>query len=216
MSKSPAGCSRLVLASSFFVAYAFSAPAVTAQTVINEYPHPAPMQVTQTPHGFTARNDREVLTVTVCSDSVVHVVARTADAPETASPRPWMLDASEACPGASSQFAQTAGAATLTTSNLEVSLSDQHSNLVFKTPQGEMLLHERPNLPRTYFKTNTAGLYQIEDRFGPDATEGFYGLGQHQSGMFNYRGSVVELDQNNTDVAIPLLVSSKGYAILWN
>ena len=34
--------------------------------------------------------------------------------------------------------------------------------------------------------------------------------------MFNYRGSTVELGQNNTDVAIPLLVSSKGYAILWN
>ncbi len=34
--------------------------------------------------------------------------------------------------------------------------------------------------------------------------------------MFNYRGSIVELGQNNTDVAIPFLVSSKGYAILWN
>jgi len=41
-------------------------------------------------------------------------------------------------------------------------------------------------------------------------------LGQHQSGMFNYRGSTVELGQNNTDVAIPLLLSSKGYGILWN
>ena len=34
--------------------------------------------------------------------------------------------------------------------------------------------------------------------------------------MFNYRGSTVELGQNNTDVALPLLVSSKGYGILWN
>jgi hypothetical protein len=42
------------------------------------------------------------------------------------------------------------------------------------------------------------------------------GLGQHQSGMFNYRGATVELGQDNTDVAIPLLVSSKGYALMWN
>lgn len=28
--------------------------------------------------------------------------------------------------------------------------------------------------------------------------------------MFNYRGATVELGQNNTDVAIPLLISSKG------
>jgi alpha-D-xyloside xylohydrolase len=34
--------------------------------------------------------------------------------------------------------------------------------------------------------------------------------------MFNYRGATVELGQNNTDVAIPLLISSKGYGLLWN
>ena len=59
---------------------------------------------------------------------------------------------------------------------------------------------------------NGESTFHVADRFRPDATEGFYGLGQHQSGMFNYRGSTVELGQNNTDVAIPLLVSSKGYA----
>ena len=41
-------------------------------------------------------------------------------------------------------------------------------------------------------------------------------LAQHQSGLFNYRGATVELGQNNTDVAIPLLISSKGYALQWN
>ena len=82
--------------------------------------------------------------------------------------------------------------------------------------EGETLVRERGNLPRTYLPSQAAGLYHIEDRFSPDATEALYGLGQHQSGMFNYRGSVVELGQNNTDIAIPLLVSSKGYAIFWN
>ena len=51
---------------------------------------------------------------------------------------------------------------------------------------------------------------------GPSLAEGLYGLGQHQNGMFNYRGGTVELGQNNTDVAIPLLVSSKGYGLMWN
>src|SRR5208282_3355171 len=75
---------------------------------------------------------------------------------------------------------------------------------------------ERFGLPRTYRPSEAQGLFHIEDRFGPDATEALYGLGQHQSGMFNYRGSTIELGQNNTDVAIPLVVSSKGYALLWN
>ncbi|MBB5345962.1 alpha-glucosidase (family GH31 glycosyl hydrolase) [Edaphobacter lichenicola] len=34
--------------------------------------------------------------------------------------------------------------------------------------------------------------------------------------MFNYRGAMVELGQNNTDAAIPLLISSKGYGLMWN
>ena len=71
-------------------------------------------------------------------------------------------------------------------------------------------------MPRTYRTSEAQGLFHIEDRFSLDSTEAIYGLGQHQSGMFNYRGSIVELGQNNTDVAIPFLVSSKGYAILWN
>ena len=104
----------------------------------------------------------------------------------------------------------------LTTSRLAVTLSDRDGNLTVKTLDGETLVRERGNLPRTYLPSEAAGLYHIEDRFSPDATEALYGLGQHQSGMFNYRGSVVELGQNNTDIAIPLLVSSKGYAILWN
>ncbi|HEV2323405.1 MAG TPA: TIM-barrel domain-containing protein, partial [Terracidiphilus sp.] len=178
--------------------------------------HPAPMQVTETRDGFTAQNSREVLQVSVCGDSVVHVVARPAGAPDTSSPRPWMLDNAESCPGAAFKFSQENGTASLSTAKLVVRLSDARSNLEFQTPQGESLLHERPNLPRTYLPTNTSGRYHIEDRFGPDATEAIYGLGQHQSGMFDYRGSVVELGQNNTDIAIPLLLSSKGYAILWN
>jgi alpha-D-xyloside xylohydrolase len=32
--------------------------------------------------------------------------------------------------------------------------------------------------------------------------------------MYNYRGATVELGQNNTDVAIPLLISSKGYGLM--
>jgi len=38
-----------------------------------------------------------------------------------------------------------------------------------------------------------------------------YGLGQHQDGIVNYRNNQVYLFQNNTEVAVPLLVSSKNY-----
>ena len=32
----------------------------------------------------------------------------------------------------------------------------------------------------------------------------------------NYVGSTVHLEQKNTDTAVPVLVSSKGYGVFWN
>jgi alpha-D-xyloside xylohydrolase len=46
--------------------------------------------------------------------------------------------------------------------------------------------------------------------------EAFYGLGQHQAGVFNYRGESVDLSQENTNIAIPFFTSSKGYGIYRN
>jgi len=46
--------------------------------------------------------------------------------------------------------------------------------------------------------------------------EGLYGLGQHQAGVWNYRGETVDLSQENTNIAVPLLVSTNGYGIFWN
>ncbi|HSM78563.1 MAG TPA: TIM-barrel domain-containing protein, partial [Bryobacteraceae bacterium] len=43
-----------------------------------------------------------------------------------------------------------------------------------------------------------------------------YGLGQHQAGVWNYRGDEVDLSQENTEIAVPLMVSTNGYGIFWN
>ncbi|HEY1650087.1 MAG TPA: TIM-barrel domain-containing protein [Terracidiphilus sp.] len=186
------------------------------QLVTGDVPHPSAMQAGQTPVGLSASNDTESLEVTVCGDSVIHVVAHPVGELASTAAQPWMLASAQSCPGASFQFAETGDQAALTTASLTISLNLRTGSLTFKTLSGDTLAHEISNLPRTYLPSDADGRFQVEDRFGPDATEAMYGLGQHQSGLFNYRGSTVELGQNNTDIAIPLLVSSKGYAILWN
>jgi alpha-D-xyloside xylohydrolase len=188
------------------------------QDFSGEVPVPAAMQAAQTPTGLTARNNREVLDVTVCGDSLIHVAARPLAAPVSTAERPWMLDPAVACPGAAFQFSQDGDKATLTTARVAVSLSLKRGILVFGVPKGESFLRETFSMPRTFEPAagQPGSLYRVEERFSADASEAIYGLGQHQSGLFNYRGSTVELGQNNTDVAIPLLVSSRGYAIFWN
>ena len=44
--------------------------------------------------------------------------------------------------------------------------------------------------------------------------EALYGLGQHEEGFMNLRGKTVYVYQANRKIAVPMLVSSKGYGIL--
>ena len=194
-----------------------SSAVTVAQMPGQKAPGPTPAQIEQTSHGFRAISGREVLDVTVCTDSVIHVVA-TPEPSATTSPRPWMLDAQQACPGAPFTFAQDAKTASMKTAELEVNVSIERGNLTFRTAGGESLLNEGTSIPRTYEPVELNGdhTYRVTDRFSPTVSEAVYGLGQHQSGMFNYRGATVELGQDNTDVAIPLLISSKGYGLMWN
>ena len=155
--------------------------------------------------------------ITVCADTIVHIVTRPQGG--NAKPaQPWLLPAAESCPGAHFDFAQDAKRATLKTTAITVSLALDKGNLTFATPDGKSFLREGNSLPRTYTPVTLNGeqTYHITDRFSPDATEAIYGLGQHQSGLFNYRGATVELGQNNTDIAIPMLVSTNGYGVMWN
>jgi alpha-D-xyloside xylohydrolase len=206
-----------ILSITVLLALFTAANGAMAQMPGQERPGLASVAAQQSEHGFHATVGSEALDVTVCGDSVIHVVAKP-DAAAQAAQRPWMLDATQSCAGAPFQFAQNAKSATLKTEKLEVTFGLDRGNLSFRAANGDALLREGNSLPRTYepVQLNGESTYRVTDRFSPSPTEALYGLGQHQNGMMNYRGATVELGQNNTDVAIPLLLSSKGYALMWN
>ena len=53
-------------------------------------------------------------------------------------------------------------------------------------------------------------------RFDSPSDEAFYGLGQHQAGEFNHKGRREELYQYNTKISVPVVVSNKGYGLLFD
>ena len=83
----------------------------------------------------------------------------------------------------------------------------------------ELLAEEVPHLtfphPRT-FKPVASNAYHLEARFNAYANERLYGLGQHQHGKLDQKGCIIDLEQRNTEVSIPFMVSSRGYGFLWN
>jgi len=193
-------------------------PAGFAQMPGQDLPPLPAISVEQTDHGFHASVGPESVEVTVCRSSVIHVVASPQGPVSAEHPRPWMLDKVDACPGAKFSFTQNATMASITTEELRVDFSLSRGNFTFMTIDGRPLLREGDAVPRVYESSEANGekTYRITDHFAPVAMEGMYGLGQHQSGLFNYRGATVELAQDNTDVALPLLLSTNGYGLMWN
>ena len=59
-------------------------------------------------------------------------------------------------------------------------------------------------------------IVSVTQQFNRGTDEGFYGLGQHQNRQMNYNGEDVELAQHNMDVAIPFVVSTRNYGLLWD
>ncbi len=88
----------------------------------------------------------------------------------------------------------------------------------FLDKMGKPLLAERRYGGRTLTPAVFEGQnsYGISQTFETTTDDAYYGLGQHQEGVMNYKGKQVLLFQNNTEVAIPFLVSSKNYGILWD
>ncbi|KOX28153.1 family 31 glucosidase [Saccharothrix sp. NRRL B-16348] len=89
-----------------------------------------------------------------------------------------------------------------------------------RTEDGAELLAEQPAHfwwpgPRSA-APNGNGYHRLEQRFRAYPGERLFGLGQHTHGMFDQKGAVVDLVQRNGEVTIPLLVSDRGYGLLWN
>lgn len=83
---------------------------------------------------------------------------------------------------------------------------------------GKKILDEKPIDGRIFQQAVFDGqrCYNLTQTFRANANDAWYGLGQHQDGIINYRGQQVTFFQNNTEVAIPFLISNKNYGILWD
>src|SRR5512136_1480873 len=90
----------------------------------------------------------------------------------------------------------------------------------FNADTGAALLEEpepvfnRP--PARWYRPLGSDLSRLEMCFRARQGERIYGLGQHQHGLLDNKGCVIDLEQRNTEVCIPFYVSSAGYGFLWN
>lgn len=107
---------------------------------------------------------------------------------------------------------------TLKTKNLIAEVEQKTGVVSFFDSQYRKIVAEKAVNGRTFLPVIAEGtcLYKIDQAFQTTPDEGWYGLGQHQQGVMNYKGSQVVFFQNNTEIAIPFLLSSRNYGIVWD
>ena len=149
----------------------------------------------------------------VCSDSIVRVLY----SPTSAFPeRPEYVIAKTAWPSTDWKMASTEADVSLVTARFKVTVTRKDGVLAYSDLNGKRLAQEGPKT-MTPVKVNGEDTYRAETFIAMwGSTEALYGLGQHQAGVWNYRGESVDISQDNTNISIPLLLSTNGYGIFWN
>ncbi len=106
----------------------------------------------------------------------------------------------------------------LTTSRVKVRVDKKSGTVRFYNAGDSLLLAEKNGVSRTFQPMEVEGdkAYSVRQVFESPNDEAFYGLGQHQSDEFNWKGRNEELFQYNTKVSVPFILSNKKYGMLWD
>lgn len=169
--------------------------------------------VQQQPDGVLFRLHSGSLKLQVCTDSIVHVLySADASFPNL----PDYVVVKKEWPGAKFSVDAKPDEIVLTTAALKIVVSRIDSSITYRNSDGAQLLQEgaRKLTPAQVNGENTHRSESFFNIYG--SHEGLYGLGQHQAGVWNYRGESVDISQDNSNISIPFMVSSKGYGLYWN
>ncbi|MBR4390230.1 MAG: DUF5110 domain-containing protein [Prevotella sp.] len=97
------------------------------------------------------------------------------------------------------------------TKDKNVSVVIENEEVVVKDGAGHVCFRAKPSLGLHETMGTTASL-----RIPSPKDECLYGLGQFQDGFANVRGLSRRLTQVNTQISVPMVLSNKGYGLLWN
>ncbi len=161
------------------------------------------------PDGVTFATSSGAVKIQVCTDRIVRIIGSPTDRIPTNKSfvvtRDWRSVPFKVEAGT--------GAVVIVTRNLRVNVSRDSGAVTFLDRAGNVLLAENPGARRF---TPHGEFFTAEDSFASPPDEFLYGLGQYQEGLWNWRGLTRELRQHNTTSVLPVLVSSKGYGLLWD
>ena len=159
-------------------------------------------------------NDAEWVQLDMVDEDIIHVQAGKNDGLEA---RESLIIQKNASKKVKWSLRQNKKEIRIKTNKLRVYLDRATGSIRFTDRAGNTLLQESVNGKHfTPTKVDGQTAYSIQQVFASPHDEAFFGLGQHQSEILNYKGKNEQLFQYNTKVSVPMVLSNKGYGILWD
>jgi alpha-D-xyloside xylohydrolase len=170
----------------------------------------------RSPEGVTCTLDKGLMFLRICRPDVIEVKYTMFDAfPEKISlviNNPWTEKTSF-------QVADQNGLIVIRTSRLVISVDKVTNAIHYADLNGNTITSETAE-NKSMSAATIAGIatYRCHTRFSSPADEALFGLGCHpeDSGSVNYKGRDQTLEIKYMTGAIPVLLSTKGYGLLWD
>lgn len=170
-----------------------------------DFEHP----ITRSTHGLSISMDSLEITIEIVDESIIHVKKRLLGTEESKIPDyvTVLEPQNVAC-----DVTQTKDQIIISTEAITV-LVNSDGTIQYEDNEGKSLLDESNEL--TYIKPDTSNGNVVSQAFLV-GDEALYGLGQHQSGIMNWKNVPMRLEQFNQEAAIPFLVSTNNYGLYWH
>ncbi|MCL6100237.1 MAG: DUF4968 domain-containing protein [Bacteroidetes bacterium] len=159
--------------------------------------------------------DPQLLKIQVCTESIIRVVASPSDSLST---KPSLMVNVKEWKPVKWSLKEEGNLVEISTNKITVTVDTTNGRIEFYNSSGQLILKEIEGGGKIITPAEVMGhkTYHIQQIFNSPEDEAFYGLGQQQEGLFNYKDHDVDLYQYNTKISIPFVISNKNYGILWD
>lgn len=171
----------------------------------------SPASYTEKDHQVILHRGSGTLTLQVVSENIMHVMYAPGDTlPDkkelavVARPRsiPWKVN-------------EINGVVKVQTDSMMAQI-DTSGRVSFFDNHGNLLLAEKLHGRQMSGDSTQSGSTYAPGQSFEVGDEALYGLGQYQNGLMNWKSVPLRFQQFNQQDAVPFLVSTKGYGILWD
>ncbi|WP_259067849.1 TIM-barrel domain-containing protein [Mucilaginibacter sp. X4EP1] len=186
-----------------------TASAFSAKAAIKSYKKDA--------DGVTFSLDKGLMRIKVCSSDIIEVKYTLFDAFEQ---KKSLVINNQWVNKASFTVTENSSDIIITTPRLRLLINKATNAITYADKSGNVITSEDKEENKTMEAATIAGIntYNVSTQFNSPANEALYGLGCHpeDSLSINYKGRNQELLIKYMTGAIPVLLSTKGYGLLWD